>query len=314
MSNVKSLKLFVRVYELGSMSAAARDQRASPAVASSRIAELEKHLGTRLFNRTTRALQPTESGHIFYKGAHRVLSTIEQAEAEVMEATASPRGTVYVSSPFHLGRNYIAPAVPEFKDLYPMIDIRLRMSDRSVDVTAEGLDLAFHLGPLEDSDLKIRVIAQIPRILCAAPQYVKRRGNPADGEALITDAHDCLNLRFPGAPEFQWTLETPDGPKRHEVTGPFESDDGGVLTAWALAGRGIVMKPVYEVAEHLASGALVPVAQTTPPVPTQLACLSPHRTEGDPKTRLFIEFMSARIGKAVAERAGMWRTSQDYND
>jgi len=297
MSYVKTLKMFTRVYELGSMSAAARDQRCSPAVASSRIAELEKHLGARLFNRTTRALNPTESGQIFYRGAQRILSTIDEAEAEVMEATSNPRGTIFVSAPLHLGRNHIAPAVPVFKDAYPQIDIRLRMSDRAVDVTAEGLDLAFHIGPLEDSDLKIRVIADIPRILCAAPSYVKKRGMPADGDALAE--HDCLNLRFPGAREFQWTLQTPGGPKRYEISGPFETDDGGVLTTWALDARGIILKPVYEVAQHLATGALIPVATATPPTATQLVTLSPHRTEGDPKTRLFIEFMALRLGKAV---------------
>ncbi|MDJ0826646.1 MAG: LysR family transcriptional regulator [Rhodobacter sp.] len=297
MSYVKTLKMFTRVYELGSMSAAARDQRASPAVASSRIAELEKHLGARLFNRTTRALQPTESGHLFYKGAQRILSTIEAAEAEVQEASRSPKGTVFVSAPLHLGRNYIAPAVPEFKDLYPLIDIRLRMSDRAVDVTAEGLDLAFHIGPLEDSDLKIRVIADLPRVLCAAPAYIAARGGPETGEELAS--HDCLNLRFPGAREFQWTLQTEDGERRYDITGPFESDDGGVLTTWALAGRGIIMKPVFEVAAHLSSGALVEVCQATPPTPTQLVCLSPHRTEGDPKTRLFAEFMAGRIGSEI---------------
>ncbi len=298
MSYVKTLKMFTRVYELGSMSAAARDQRASPAVASSRIAELEKHLGTRLFNRTTRALNPTEPGHIFYQGALRILAAIEEAEAEVMEATASPRGTVFVSAPLHLGRNHVAPAVPEFKDLYPLIEVRLRMSDRYVDVTAEGLDLAFHIGPLEDSDLKVRVIAQVPRVLCAAPGYIAARGRPATGDELA--GHDCLNLRFPGAREFQWTLRTPEGERRYDVTGPFESDDGDVLTSWALDGRGIVMKPVFEVAAHLAAGTLVPVCEATPPTPTQLACLSPHRTEGDPKTRLFVDFMAARIGKAIA--------------
>lgn len=301
MSYVKTLKMFTRVYDLGSMSAAARDQRSSPAVASSRIAELEKHLGTRLFNRTTRALNPTESGHIFYKGAQRILSTIEAAEAEVQEATSCPKGTVFVSAPFHLGRNYIAPAVPDFKDLYPAIDIRLRMSDRAVDVTAEGLDLAFHIGPLEDSDLKIRVIADVPRILCASPDYIASHGMPENGEALAN--HDCLNLRFPGAREFQWTLQTPDGPKRYQITGPFESDDGGVLTTWALAGRGITMKPVFEVANHLAEGSLIPVATATPPTPTQLACLSSHRTENDPKTRLFIEFMAARISQGISSAA-----------
>lgn len=302
MSYVDTIKMFVRVYELGSMSAAARDQRTSPAVASSRISELEKHLGVRLFNRTTRSLQPTENGRIFYDGARKVLEAIDDAEAAVVDATQNPRGTIFVAAPLGVGRRMIAPHVPSFKDVWPQIDVRLRLSDRGIDVTAEGLDVAFHLGVLEDSNLKVRSIAECARVLCAAPAYVARRGIPADGAALVRDRHECLNLRFPGAPEFQWTLKTPHGPQRFEIGGPFESDDGDVLTGWALDGRGIVMKPIFEVAEHLQSGALVPVAEATPPMPVSLSCLVPHRRLKDPKTRLFIDFMAARIRSDLAQR------------
>ncbi len=301
MAYVRNLRMFVRVYELGSMSAAARDLRTSPAVASSRISDLERHLGVRLFNRTTRALQPTENGHLFYRGACKVLEAIDEAEAAIAGVTEKPRGSVFVSAPLGIGRRFIAPAVPAFKDNYPGIDVRLRMSDRVIDMTAEGLDLSFHLGLLEDSNLKVRVIAECERVLCAAPAYVARRGMPEDGEALVRDRHDCLNLRFPGAKEFRWTLITEDGPRRFQITGPFESDDGDVLTAWALDGRGIVMKPIFEVAEHLRSGALVPVARKTPPVPVNLACLSPHRRLKDPKVQLFADFMIAHIKAQLAE-------------
>jgi DNA-binding transcriptional LysR family regulator len=300
MSYVATLKMFVRVYELGSMSAAARDQRTSPAVASSRISELEKHLGVRLFNRTTRSLQPTENGRLFYDGARRVLDAIDEAEAAVGDVAQNPRGTLFVGAPLGIGRRFIAPHVPAFKAAYPQVDLRLRLSDRVIDMTAEGLDLAFHLGHLEDSTLKVRLVADCPRLLCAAPAYIARRGMPADGAALLADRHDCLNLRFPGAKEFQWTLQTPDGPRRFEITGPFESDDGDVLTHWALDGHGIILKPVFEVAEHLRSGALVPVAAATPPLPVQLSVLSQHRRLRDPKVRLFTDFMVARIKGALA--------------
>jgi DNA-binding transcriptional LysR family regulator len=302
LSYVNNIKMFVRVYELGNMSAAARDQRTSPAVASARISELEKHLGVRLFNRTTRSLQPTENGRLFYDGARKVLEAIDEAEAAVTDAAQNPRGTIFVAAPLGVGRRVIAPHVPAFKDMWPQIDVRLRLSDRVIDVTAEGLDVAFHLGLLEDSNLKVRSIAECPRILCAAPAYIARRGAPVDGAALVRDRHDCLNLRFPGAREFQWTLQTPEGPQRYEIAGPFESDDGDVLTGWALDGRGIVMKPIFEVAEHLRAGALVPVATVSPPVPVSLSCLVPHRRLKDPKTRLFMEFMSARIRTDLAAR------------
>ncbi|MCB2135457.1 MAG: LysR family transcriptional regulator [Rhodobacteraceae bacterium] len=294
MSYVNNLKMFVRVYDLGSMSAAARDQRTSPAVASARIAELEKHLGIRLFNRTTRRLQATENGRIFYEGALRVLDAIDEAEAAVMSSTQNLKGTVFVAAPLGVGRRFIAPHVPAFKDEYPQIDVRLRLSDRVIDVIAEGLDMAFHLGTLEDSTLKLRSVADCPRVLCAAPSYIAKRGAPADGHEIVRDKHDCLNLRFPGAREFQWTLVTPEGPRRFEVAGPFETDDGDVLTGWALDGRGIVMKPIFEVADHLRSGALVPVAKATPPVPVQLSCLTQHRRLRDPKIRAFTDFIIAR--------------------
>ena len=295
MSYVNNIRMFVRVYELGNMSAAARDQRTSPAVASARISELEKHLGVRLFNRTTRSLQATENGRIFYDGARKILDSIDEAEAAVMDVTQNPRGTIFVAAPLGIGRRLIAPHVPAFKDLYPQIDVRLRLSDRSIDVVSEGIDVAFHLGLLDDSTLKVRLIADCPRVLCASPSYVERRGMPADGAALVAERHDCLNLRFPGAKEFQWTLQTPEGPRRFEITGPFESDDGDVLTGWALDGRGIVLKPIFDVADHLRSGRLVPVATATPPLPTQLSSLSQHRRLKDPKVRLVTDFMAARV-------------------
>ncbi len=300
MAYVNNLKMFVRVFELGSMSAAARDQRTSPAVASARIAEMEKHLGVRLFNRTTRRLQPTENGRLFYEGARKVLEAIDDAEAAVMASSQNLRGTVFVAAPLGVGRRFIAPHVPDFKDSYPQIDVRLRLSDRKIDVIGEGLDMAFHLGTLEDSTLKMRLVAECPRVLCAAPSYIEKRGDPGTGETLVKGKHDCLNLRFPGATEFQWTLVTPEGPKRFEVAGPFETDDGDVLTGWALDGRGIVMKPIFEVADYLRDGRLVPVVRENPPVTVQLSCLTQHRRLRDPKIRVFTDFIVAKCRADLA--------------
>lgn len=303
MSYVNMIRMFVRVYELGSMSAAARDQRTSPAVASGRIAELEKRLGVRLFNRTTRSLQPTENGRLFYDGALNILQAIQEAEATVADAMQNPRGVLFVGAPLGVGRRLLAPYVPEFKAAYPQIDVRLRLSDRIIDVTAEGLDVVLHLGLLDDSALKMRVIAECERVLCAAPSYVRTRGMPADGTALVRDAHDCLNLRFPGAKEFQWTLQTSGGPQKYDIVGPFETDDGDVLTQWALAGHGIVLKPMFEVAAALRAGDLITVAEATPPMPVTLCLLTPHRRLRDPKVRLFSDFITQKIKAQLAEAA-----------
>lgn len=295
MSYLDNIRTFVRVYELGNMSAAARDQRISAAVASSRISQLEDYLGVRLFMRTTRQLNATEQGQIFYSGACKILETIDEAEAAVSSVTQSPRGTLYIAAPLGVGRRLIAPHIPSFKKAYPLVELRLRLSDRKLDLTAEGLDVAFFLGLPEDSTLRIRKIADCPRVLCAAPEYIKSRGMPVHPEDLINGKHDALNLRYPGAPEFQWQLQTSEGTKKFAVKGPFESDDGDVLTNWALDGQGIILKPVFEVAEHLKSGALVPVLAENKPIPIQMACLYTHRRHQDPKTRLFIDHMVERI-------------------
>lgn len=300
MSYLDNIRTFVRVYELGSMSAAGRDLRISPAVTSSRISQLEEHLGVRLFQRTTRSLTPTEQGQSFYRGATEILEAVESAEAQIANITENLRGSLYVAAPLGVGRRLIAPQVPDFLSDYPEVSVRLRLTDRKVDLTTEGLDLAFFLGQPEDSNLRIRKIADVARVLCAAPAYIARRGKPGNGTELVEERHECLSLRFPGATEFQWRLSTPEGPQRFRVSGRYECDDGDVLTAWALAGQGVAMKPVFEIADHLAAGRLVPVAEQTPPEPIQMACLFTHRRRQDPKTRLFMEFMIDRIARAVS--------------
>ncbi len=304
MTNLNALRMFVRVYELGNMSAAARDLRVSAAVASARIAELEKHLGVRLFARTTRSIQPTEQGRVLYPKAVKALEALEEAEAAVHAVTQNPRGSLFVAAPLGVGKRLVAPFVPLFHDAYPEVHVRLRLTDRRIDLTAEGLDLAFVLGDLPDSGLLVRTLADCPRALCAAPAYIARRGAPRTGADLISARHDCLLLRFPGSTEFRWTLTTAAGPQRFDVEGPFASDDGDVLTAWALAGRGIVNKPVFDVAEHLESGALAPVCRESPPPGARLAVLFPHKRNQDPKARLFIDFMAERIKGALRRRGG----------
>lgn len=291
MSYVANIRTFIRVYDLGNMSAAGRDLRVSAAVVSSRVAELEKHLGVRLFNRTTRSLKPTEHGNLFYKGCVRILDIIEEVEGSIADVTASPKGTIFVAAPLGLGKKLIAPLVPSFKDGYPQVNVRLRLSDRRVDITNEGLDAAFVLGELPDSEMRVRPIHEFQRVLCAAPAYVEAHGTPETGDDLYD--HKCLMLRFPGAEEFFWTLGSGASRKRYDLTSPLESDDGDVLTAWALQGSGIVNKTRFEVADYLKSGELVEVACQSPPTPLPFSCIFPHKRLQDPKIRLFIDHMVA---------------------
>ncbi|MDU9007028.1 LysR family transcriptional regulator [Sedimentitalea todarodis] len=289
MSYIESLRVFVRVFELGNITSGGRDLRLTPAVASKRIKELEKRLGVRLFNRTTRSITPTEVGIVFYDEAKNILLALETAEAKVANFSDHPRGAIRVTAPLGVGRRIVAPLVPEFVDAYPETQVRMRLSDRKVDILSDGIDVAFFVGQLSDSNMKLRKIADCERALCAAPGYLSEMGTPVAPDDLLNSNHNCLLLRYPRSPEYFWTLQTGMGPVKLEVSGKYDADDGDVLTDWALAGRGIINKPRFDVADHLKNGCLVEVLPNTPPLPTMFGCLYPHKRLQDPKVRLFVE-------------------------
>jgi len=296
MSYIESLRLFTRVVDLGSITSGGRDLRLTPAVASKRIKELEAHLGVRLFNRTTRSLSPTEVGKVFYAEALKVLEALDIAETRVANFSDAPRGTIRVTAPLGAGRRIIAPLVPEFVAAYPETEIQMRLSDRKVDILADRLDVAFFIGAPGDSTMKLRKIMTCNRVLCAAPSYLARHGTPATPDDLLLESANCLLLRYPRSPEYFWVLETKDGPRKLEVAGRYDADDGDVLTDWALAGHGIANKPRFDVAHHLDTGDLVEVLPHTPPVASTFGCLYPHRKLQDPKVRLFVDFVIDHCG------------------
>ncbi|MGX1499141.1 DNA-binding transcriptional LysR family regulator [Labrenzia sp. MBR-25] len=291
MSYLESLRVFTRVVELGSITSGGRDLRLTPAVASKRIKELEKHLGVRLFNRTTRSLTPTEVGKVFYDYAVKALESIEDAEAAVASFSDTPRGVIRVTAPLGVGRRIIAPLVPRFVEKFPATEVHMRLSDRKVDILSDGLDVAFFIGTPQDSNLKLRKISDCPRVLCAAPEYLEKHGTPQTPDDLLSDEHNCLLLRYPRSPEYYWVLQTPSGPRKLQVSGKMDADHGDVLTDWALSGYGIVNKPRFDVAQHLDSGRLVEILKDTPPPPTIFGCLYPHRRLQDPKIRHFVDFV-----------------------
>lgn len=287
MPYVESIKVFCRVVELGSITAGGRDLRLTPAVASNRIKELEKRLGVRLFDRTTRKLRATDAGKLFYDHACKVIDTLDNAEAALAGFSGQPRGALRVSAPLGAGQRLIAPLVPSFSAKHPEVQLQLRLSDRRVDLLEDRLDIAFVLGDLPDSNFKQRKLVDCPRILAAAPNYLAARGVPQSPDDLMD--HNCLLLRFPRSPEYFWTLQTPDGPRKMHVEGRYDADFADVLTSWALSGGGIINRPRFELEAHLASGALVEVLPTTPPMPTSFTCLYPHKKLQDPKVKLFID-------------------------
>lgn len=302
MTFIQSLRVFVRVVELGSITSGGRDLRLTPAVASKRIKELETHLGVRLFNRTTRSLSPTEVGKVFYDEARTVLAALDTAETRVANFSDTPRGVIRVTAPLGAGRRIIAPLVPEFVDKYPETRVQMRLSDRKVDILADHLDVAFFVGTPSDSNMKLRKIMDCERVLCAAPSYLDRHGTPGTPEDLLSETTNCLLLRYPRSPEYFWTLRTEAGPRKFDVAGKFDADDGDVLTDWALAGRGIVNKPRFDVEHHLRDGALVEVLPQTPPVSVMFGCLFPHKKLLDPKIRGFVDFIIEKCDAVLRRR------------
>lgn len=304
MPYLESIRVFTRTVELGSITAGGRDHRLTPAVASNRIKELEERLGVRLFNRTTRKLTPTEVGRAYYDAAKRVLEAIEESEAAVASFSLRPRGALKVTAPLGIGRRIVAPLIPEFHAAFPEIEIRLRLSDRKIDYLVEAVDVAFVIGDLDDSTMKMRTIAECARVLCATPAYLDQHGVPETPGDLIARNHNCLLLRFPGSKEYFWTFATHEGPLKLNIHGAYDADDGEVLTDWALAGAGIANRPRYEVAAHLSTGALVSLMPGTPPLPVRFACLYPHRRLQDPKVQVFIPWMVERCRRRLRDLDG----------
>lgn len=301
MSLLENIRSYVRVVELGGLSAAGRHLRLSPAVISHRLQQLEEQLGVRLLNRTTRQVQVTQQGEVFYQGCLEVLAALERAETAVSEAGASPKGTLRVTAPLGLARRWLAPLISEFRIQYPHVEVRLRLSDHLLDLVKEGVDVAVRVAVLRDSSFVMHKVADCRRILCAAPAYLQRHGVPRLPDELFR--HNCLLLRFPGSQQFAWTLQSPDGPVKLAVSGRLDADDGDVLTGWALAGEGIVLKPAFEIAEELRAGALVPVLEDFPPEPATLAVLYPSRQLLPAKVRAFVDFTVPRLRSLIERQA-----------
>ena len=304
MSLLENIRVFVRVVEQDSMSAAGRLLRLSPAVVSHRIQSLESHLGVRLLNRTTRRVQPTEQGLAFYQAAQEVMAAVERAETVVAGAGGQPQGALRITAPLGFARRVLAPLVPEFQQAHPKVTLQLRCSEHLIDLLNESVDVALRMGILTDSSLIARKIVDCERLLCAAPAYLSAKGTPAAPEDLLE--HNCLLLRFPGSQQFRWTLQTAEGPQTLSVQGSFDADDGDLLTGWALAGQGIVLKPLWEVAEYIKDGRLLPVLPDCPPEGVTLSVLYPHRRLLPARVKAFADFAVTKFAEEIDKQlAGM---------
>jgi DNA-binding transcriptional LysR family regulator len=300
MATLENITVFLRAVETNSFSAAGRALRLTPAVVSHRIQSLEKHLGCRLFNRTTRQIQLTEQGRVFYEKCLDIRDAVERAESSIAEIGAHPRGNLKVTAPLGFGRRVIAPLIPHFRVTHPEIDVRLRLSDHLLDLLTESVDLAVRLAPMSDSSLILRKIAEVKRVFVASPLYIQKHGTPETAEDLLH--HNCLLLRFPGSTQFRWHVLREGKMLNLAVAGHCDADDGDILTQWAIAGEGIALKPLFEVSDALYDGKLIEILPQTPPISVALGVLYPYQRMVPQKVKAFADMVVEAARAHLNER------------
>lgn len=295
MDRLKAYETFASVAARGSLSAAARAEGVAPAVISRRLDALEERLGVKLMLRTTRRLALTHEGTAFLDDCQRILAEVSSAEASVTAGGVQASGHLRVTAPAGFGRRHVAPLVPQFRADHLRLRISLDLSDRIVDLTAEGYDCAVRVGDLSDSSMVGVRLADNRRLAVAAPAYLRRRGIPHHPHDLAR--HDCLALSSESSQARGWAFVI-DGRLTHwRPTGPLDCSDGQVLHDWCLAGHGIAWRSTWEVEAEIAAGRLVAVLEAFAAPPNGIYALLPHASRHQPlRVRLWVDFLKARYG------------------
>lgn len=255
MDSFKAIQVFVRVVQHGSLSSAARQLGTSPASVSRQVSALEEQLGARLVNRTSRKLTLTEAGETYFRHAEQILQHFDEARHSVSQLQVSPRGTLRVHSRILVGQMFIVPAVTEFLLRYPEISIDLMLSNQTVDLVEQNIDIDIRIGKLGDSSLIARRLAVSERVVCASPAYLKK--HPPIDKPQDLMAHNCLTYRL-NMGSVQWHFMDGAGLSTDvPVTGSFQTDFGPALRQATLAGLGLSLMPDWSVREDIQRGTLV---------------------------------------------------------
>jgi LysR family transcriptional regulator, transcriptional activator for dmlA len=299
------LRVFCTVARKSSFSAAAEALSVSAAYVSKRVGVLEASLGTRLLHRSTRRVAVTEAGERVYAWAEKILDDVDHLVEDVSTTRRIPRGTLRVSSSFGFGRNFVAPALADFSERYAQLNVRLELFDRLVDVAGEGFDLDVRIGDEIAGHLIARRLASNHRVLCAAPAYLERHGAPRQIADLAS--HACLAIKERDHPFGVWRLDFKGETVSAKVTGPLSTNHGEVAVQWALAGRGIVLRSVWDVQPLLDGGRLVRVLPGVMQ-PANVWAVYPARLAQSAKVRVCVDFLAeafAGLGPGNdAEEAG----------
>ncbi|MEJ1227348.1 MULTISPECIES: LysR family transcriptional regulator [unclassified Pseudomonas] len=294
------LQLFVRAADLGSLSAAARVMDLSAAVASAALKRIEQHLGARLLARSTRSLRLTAEGESFLEYARAALSSLDEGRRLLTSGQDRVSGVLQLSAPSDLGRNLLLPWLDEFQGEHPGLTVRLLLGDRIADLFKQPVDIALRYGEPEDSSLvALAVAADNRRVLCAAPDYLARHGEPRQLEQLAQ--HNCLLYMLGTRVHDRWCFH--DGKREVSLTvsGDRFSDDADVVRRWAVAGAGIAYKSWLDVSTDVLAGRLkilLPHLQCER-APLNLLCA--HRAQLSKPINLLREMLQARCGHLTAQ-------------
>jgi DNA-binding transcriptional LysR family regulator len=296
--DLNRIATFVRVVEAGSFTAAAAALGLPKSSVSRNVARLEDDLGVRLLQRTTRKLQLTEAGRLYFEHVNAALGGLDEASRAVTELSREPHGTVRVTAPPDLATSYLADVFARFQRRHPRIRVDLNLSSRVVDLVGEGYDLAIRAGRLTDSSLVGRKIGDSELGLFASPDYLARRGTPVHPADLA--AHDCVIYRVGGAPG-PWRLTGPDDEQIVAVSGPFVSDDIGFLRHVVATGLGIGLLPTFRLPEpNAAHDALVRVLPDYAVRGSALHVLWPSARYVPVRVALLRDFLVAELAAALA--------------
>ena len=294
------LQLFVCTADLGSLSAAARRLDISPAVASAALKRLEQQLQARLFNRSTRSLRLTPEGELFLGNARLALQSLDEGRQQLAGSKVGISGPLQLSAPSDLGRNTLLPWLDEFQQAHPQVQLRLLLGDRVADLFREPVDIALRYGAPEDSSLvALPVAASNRRVVCAAPQYLQRRGAPETVAALAE--HNCLLYMLGGRAHDRWRFSDGKREQTISVKGDRVSDDADVVRRWAVSGAGLVYKSWLDVAADVSAGRLQVLLPELLGEPTPLNLICAHRAQLSKPVLLLREFVQARCAALLAD-------------
>jgi DNA-binding transcriptional LysR family regulator len=281
--------------DAGGISAGALAMGSSPPAVSRRLSALEARLGVRLAERSARRFRLTAEGTLFYEHCRGILASLRDAEAEVSAHGTAALGLLKVGAPMELGRRRIAPLLADFAAQHPGLEVHLVLSDAGLEVGQDGIDVALRIDRPDDPAAITRKVASTRLVLCGAPSYLAERGVPEQPADLA--GHECLRLARRHRLHDRWRFHGKGGVEEIQVRGSLSSSSGDMLHGWALAGRGLSLEALWDVAEDLQSGRLV-------------ACLSEYRCDEialfaafqpghpiPPRVRLFVDFIAAsRLG------------------